>query len=89
MAVKMRLTRLGDKKTPFYRVVVIDGRKARDGAYVDLIGTYDPLTKPETVKIDKEKAQKWLACGVQPTETVKGLLIKEGLLEADNKKAKK
>ena len=89
MAVKMRLTRLGDKKTPFYRVVVIDGRKARDGAYVDLIGTYDPLTKPETVKIDKEKAQKWLACGVQPTETVNGLLIKEGLLEADNKKAKK
>lgn len=89
MAVKMRLTRLGDKKMPFYRVVVIDGRKARDGAYVDLIGTYDPLTKPETVKIDKEKAQKWLACGVQPTETVKGLLIKEGLLEADNKKAKK
>ena len=89
MAVKMRLTRLGDKKTPFYRVVVIDGRKPRDGAYVDLIGTYDPLTKPETVKIDKEKAQKWLAYGVQPTETVKGLLIKEGLLEADNKKAKK
>lgn len=89
MAVKMRLTRLGDKKTPFYRVVVIDSRKARDGAYVDLIGTYDPLTKPETIVIDKEKAQKWLACGVQPTDTVKGLLIKEGLMEADCKKAKK
>lgn len=89
MAVKMRLTRLGDKKSPFYRIVVIDSRKARDGAYVDLVGTYDPLTKPETIKIDKEKAQKWLACGVQPTDTVKGLLIKEGLIEADFKKAKK
>lgn len=58
MAVKMRLTRLGDKKSPFYRIVVVDSRKARDGQYVDLIGTYDPLSEPATVKIDAEKAKK-------------------------------
>ena len=64
MAVKMRLTRLGDKKSPFYRIVVVDSRKARDGQYVDLIGTYDPLSEPATVKIDAEKAKKWIGNGV-------------------------
>ncbi|MBQ2711392.1 MAG: 30S ribosomal protein S16 [Clostridia bacterium] len=85
MAVKMRLTRMGDKKSPFYRVVVIDSHKARDGQYVDLVGTYDPIT--EAVRIDAEKAKKWISCGVQPTETVRSLLVHEGILES--KKAPK
>jgi len=88
MAVKMRLTRLGDKKSPFYRIIVVDGRKARDGEYVDLIGTYDPLKNPAVVNIDKEKAAKWIACGVQPTDTVKSILVKEGILEAKKTQAK-
>ena len=70
-----------------YRIVV-DGRKARDGEYVDLIGTYDPLKNPAVVNIDKEKAAKWIACGVQPTDTVKGILVKEGILEAKKAQAK-
>ena len=83
MAVKMRLTRLGDKKAPFYRVVVADSRVARDAKYIDLIGTYNPLTSPAEVKIDAEKAKTWLKNGAQPTETVKALLVKEGIVEAD------
>lgn len=66
MAVKMRLTRLGDKKSPFYRIVVVDSRKARDGQYVDLIGTYDPLSEPATVKIDAEKAKNGLETEFSP-----------------------
>lgn len=85
MAVKMRLTRMGDKKCPFYRVVVIDSHKARDGQYVDLVGTYNPLN--EELKLDVEKAKKWIACGVQPTETVRTLLVRENVIEA--KKAPK
>ncbi len=80
MAVKMRLTRMGDKKSPFYRVVVIDSHKARDGQYVDLVGTYDPLN--DQVHLDAEKAKKWVACGVQPTETVRSLLVRENIIEA-------
>ena len=87
MAVKMRLTRMGDKKSPFYRIVVADSRKARDGEYVDLVGTYNPLKTPEEVKIDVEKAKKWIANGAQPTDTVKALLQKNGVL--DEKKAPK
>ena len=79
MAVKMRLTRMGDKKSPFYRVVVIDSHKARDGQYVDLIGTYNPLN--DEVHLDTEKAKKWISCGVQPTETVRTLLVRDGVLE--------
>ncbi len=82
MAVKMRLTRLGDKRTPFYRIVVADSRKARDGEYIDLVGTYDPLKNPEEVKIDVEKAKKWISQGAQPTDTVKALLVKNNVLEA-------
>ncbi len=85
MAVKMRLTRLGDKRTPFYRVVVADARVTRDGKYIDLVGTYNPLTNPAEVKIDAEKAKTWIKNGAQPTETVKALLVKEGILE--NKKS--
>lgn len=85
MAVKMRLTRMGDKKTPFYRVVVADSRVARDAKYIDLIGTYNPLTNPAEVKIDAEKAKTWIKNGAQPTDTVKALLVKEGIVEADKK----
>lgn len=84
MAVKMRLTRMGDKKSPFYRVVVIDSHKARDGQYVDLIGTYNPLT--EELNLDAEKAKKWVDNGVQPTETVRTLLVRENVLEAKKSK---
>ena len=85
MAVKMRLTRLGDKRTPFYRIVVADSRVTRDGKYIDLVGTYNPLTNPAEVKIDAEKANTWLKNGAQPTETVKALLVKEGILEKKSK----
>ena len=77
MAVKMRLTRLGDKKSPTYRIVVIDSRKARDGEYIDKVGHYNPTANPAEVVIDKEKAADWLAKGVQPTETVRALLLEK------------
>ena len=85
MAVKMRLTRMGDKKSPFYRVVVIDSHKARDGQYVDLVGTYNPLN--EELNLDVDKAKKWIANGVQPTETVRTLLVRQNVIE--DKKSKK
>jgi small subunit ribosomal protein S16 len=82
MAVKMRLTRMGDKKSPFYRIVVIDSRKTRDGEYIDLIGTYAPIKQPAETKINVEKAKEWLSKGVQPTDTVRSLLVAEGILQA-------
>lgn len=81
MAVKIRLTRMGDKKSPFYRVVVADSTCPRDGQYIDLLGTYNPLTNPAEIKIDNEKAQKWLKNGAQPTETAKSVLVKSGAIE--------
>ena len=81
MAVKIRLTRLGDKKAPFYRVVVADSRSPRDGRFIDNIGTYNPLTDPAEIKIDVEKAQKWIANGAQTTDTAKALLVKAGAIE--------
>ena len=89
MAVKIRLTRLGDKKSPFYRIVVADARVSRDKKYIDLIGTYNPLTSPEEVKIDEAKAVTWLKNGAQPTETVKALLKKSGIELSKKKKDKK
>lgn len=89
MSVKMRLTRLGDKKTPYYRIVVVDSRVARDGAYVDQIGTFDPLKNPAEIKLDKEKAAKWIANGVQPTDTVRAILVKEGVVKPCPKKVAK
>lgn len=70
MAVKIRLKRMGAKKTPFYRIVVADSRSPRDGRFIEEIGYYDPLTEPKTVKIDDEKAAKWLKNGAKPTDTV-------------------
>ena len=74
--VKIRLKRMGAKKAPFYRVVVADSRYPRDGRFIEEIGTYDPTVEPAAVKIDMEKANKWIANGAQPTETVRDLLKK-------------
>ena len=80
--VKMRLKRMGMKKKPFYRVVVADERSPRDGRFIEEIGYYDPMTEPAaTIKIDAEKAQKWLKAGAQPTDTVRVLLKKSGIIE--------
>ena len=79
MAVKIRLRRVGAKKAPFYRVVVADSRFPRDGRFIEEIGTYNPLTDPAEIKIDAEKAKKWMANGAQPTDTVKVLLKKAGI----------
>ncbi|MBR7071573.1 MAG: 30S ribosomal protein S16 [Clostridia bacterium] len=80
MAVKMRLRRMGAKKAPFYRVVVADSRYPRDGRFIEEIGYYDPTKDPADVKIDAEKAKKWIANGAQPTDTVRALLKKNGVL---------
>ncbi len=80
MAVKIRLRRMGAKKAPFYRVVVADSRYPRDGRFIEEIGTYNPLTDPAEIKIDAEKAQQWIKNGAQPTDTVKVLLKKSGIL---------
>lgn len=81
MAVKIRLTRLGDKKSPFYRVIVADSRSPRDGKFIDIIGTYNPLTNPAEIKIDNEKAKEWIKNGAQPTDTARNLLVKSGAIE--------
>ncbi len=80
MAVKIRLTRIGAKKAPFYRVVVADGRYPRDGRFIEEVGYYNPMTDPVEVKIDAEKVQKWLKNGAQPTDTVKALLKKSEII---------
>jgi len=82
MAVRIRLTRVGATKQPAYRVVVTDGRSARDGRSLETIGHYDPRTDPVQVSIDAEKAKKWLAQGAQPSDTVARLLRSEGILPA-------
>ena len=80
MAVKIRLRRMGAKKNPFYRIVVADSRYPRDGRFIEEIGYYDSTTEPSTVKVDAEKAKKWISNGAQPTDTVKALLKKNGVL---------
>ena len=79
--VKIRLRRMGKKKAPFYRIVVADSRYPRDGRFIEEVGYYNPMTDPNEIKIDKEKVQKWLYSGAQPTETVKTLLKKSGAIE--------
>jgi small subunit ribosomal protein S16 len=74
MAVKIRLSRHGAKKAPYYRVVVIDSRKQRDGRCIEQVGTYNPLTDPSTIRLDLEKVDKWIANGAQPTDTVARLI---------------
>ncbi|MEN9506263.1 MAG: ribosomal protein [Actinomycetota bacterium] len=82
MAVKLRLTRVGKKKQPQYRVVAADSRAARDGRFIQIIGTYNPRTEPSTISIDSDKAVKWLMEGAQPTDRVKKLLEASGAWEA-------
>ncbi len=79
--VKIRLKRVGAKKQPFYRVIVADSRSPRNGRFIEEIGYYNPLTDPAEIKIDGEKATKWIKNGAQPTETVKALLKKAGITE--------
>lgn len=80
MAVKIRLRRIGAKKDPFYRIVVADSRYPRDGRFIEEIGYYDPTTDPASFKADAEKAKKWISNGAQPTDTVKSLFKKNGIL---------
>ncbi len=80
MAVKIRLRRMGAKKAPYYRVVVADSRYPRDGRFIEEIGTYNPLTEPTTFTVDAEKVKQWIANGAQPTDTVKSLLKKNGVI---------
>ena len=81
MAVKIRLRRMGRKKRPFYRVIVADSRSPRNGRFIEEIGWDDPLQDPGEIKIDEEKAKKWLANGAQPTDTARSLLKKSGIIE--------
>ena len=78
--VKIRLRRMGAKKAPYYRIVVADARSPRDGRCIEEIGTYNPLTEPAVINVDVEKAQTWIKNGAQPTDTVRGLLKKAGVL---------
>lgn len=81
MATHIRLRRMGAKKQPFYRVVVADSRYPRDGRFIEEIGYYNPLTNPAEIKIDEEKALKWMATGAQPSDTVRSLLKRAGIWE--------
>ncbi|MEG0797920.1 MAG: 30S ribosomal protein S16 [Acidaminococcaceae bacterium] len=80
MAVKIRLKRMGAKKNPFYRIVVADSRAPRDGRFIESIGYYDSTVQPAVVKIEEEKALAWMAKGAQPTDTVKSLFSKDGIM---------
>ena len=86
--VKLRSQRFGSKKSPFYRIVATDSRNPRDGRFIEVVGTYNPLTNPATVNFDAEKVQKWLAGGAKLTDTVNSFLIQQGLLAADKKESK-
>ena len=79
MAVKIRLRRMGEKKAPFYRLVVADSRSPRDGRFIDEIGYYDPTKEPSEIRVDEEAAKKWLANGAQPTQTVEKILKTAGI----------
>ena len=80
MAVNIRLRRMGAKKAPFYRVVVADSRSPRDGRFIEEVGFYDPMKEPVEIKLDAEKIQKWIGNGAQPTDTVRALLVKSGVI---------
>jgi len=81
MAVKIRLRRLGAKKAPFYRIVVADSRYPRDGRFIEEVGYYNPMTNPADIKVDAEAAKAWIAKGAQPTETVKSIFKKSGIID--------
>ena len=90
MAVKLRLKRMGSKGKPFYRIVAADSRFPRDGRFIETIGTYNPTTNPASVSVDEELAMKWLKNGAQPSDTVRNLLSKQGVMKRlrDEKNAK-
>jgi small subunit ribosomal protein S16 len=81
MAVKIRLKRMGAKKSPFYRIVVADSRSPRDGRFIETVGTYNPVAQPAEVKINEELALKWLQNGAKPSDTVRNLFSKQGIME--------
>ena len=81
MAVKIRLTRMGSKKKPFYRINVADSRAPRDGRFIETVGTYNPLTEPETVTLKEEEIMNWLNNGAQPSDTVRNILSKNGVMK--------
>ena len=81
MAVKMRLTRVGSKKNPIYRVVIADSRSPRDGKFIEIVGRYNPQTDPSTIELKEDKVREWLAKGAQPTDSVRKLLKTQGLDE--------
>jgi small subunit ribosomal protein S16 len=81
MSVKIRLKRIGAKKSPFYRLVVADSRSPRDGRFIEEIGTYNPISQPALVTIDEEAALRWLKNGAKPSDTVRNILSKQGILE--------
>ncbi len=81
MAVKLRLKRMGAKKRPFYRIVAADSRSPRDGRFIEVVGTYNPITEPAEIKVNEELALKWLQNGAIPTDTVRDLLRKQGVME--------
>ena len=81
MAVKIRLKRMGSKKRPFYRIVVADSRSPRDGRFIQTVGTYNPLTEPETVTLKEEEIMNWLSNGAQPSDTVRNILSKQGVMK--------
>ncbi|NLN54815.1 MAG: 30S ribosomal protein S16 [Clostridiales bacterium] len=80
MAVKIRLRRMGAKKAPFYRIVVADSRFPRDGRFIEELGYYNPMTNPAEIKVDADKAKQWIQNGAQPTDTVKAILKKNGVI---------
>ena len=88
MAVKIRLTRLGDKKSPFYRIVVADSRSPRDGKFIEVLGTFNPLKNPAEIKVDKDLVSGWLAKGATPTDTAKAVLVQAGAIHAEKFVAK-
>ena len=81
MAVKLRLKRMGAKKRPFYRIVAADSRSPRDGSFIEVVGTYNPISEPAEIKVNEELAIKWLKNGAQPTDTVRNLLSKQGIMK--------
>ena len=89
MALKMRLTRMGDKKSPFYRIIVADSKTSRDGKYVAQVGTFNPTLGENEVTLDGEKALEWIKNGAEPTDTVKALLVKNGVALPEKKKTSK
>ncbi len=84
MAVKIRLTRKGTHKQPYYRVVAADSRSPRDGRFLDILGTYDPLAKPALIELDREKVASWLKKGATPSETVMSLIKTSGVLKSED-----